>query len=522
MADADTTTTSDTPTTRDATERAIFSELLLRNLTWDGPRVGPDGKLQKGTGGNMKPGSRRTVWDAWTDEHGKTTGLYIAVTEKGAKSFGIMRRVKGEPRPVKITLGRFDQGDLTLAEARAKAQALKKDMRAGINPVQVRREEKAERERQAAAARVAKLKETTHKIRAVFEAYCKAKLDKMKSGSHPRGFLEREILPRFGEIAITDLTRKQVSGMLHEIIADPEKRRTGEVSYSAIHTLNALKGLYSWAIGSDRFEGLEHSPCDHIKARGIINPEGVALDRDRILEDGEVRLFWRATGELPYPWAPCLRLLFLSASRLREIAHAHRSEFCTTTVTDEKTRAEVEVDTLTIPAKRMKGKRDHAIPLVPAMQAIIDGLPKFAGGGEYLFSMTGGERPITSMGRMKELVDAAMVRLLRQDLQVPVEDADLRAYLGLADGDAIPTAYCVTPWRMHDLRRTARSLMSRAGVNADHAERCLAHRIGGVRGVYDRFEYLLEKRDALTALAALVERIANPADNVRELRRLRA
>ena len=66
------------------------------------------------------------------------------------------------------------------------------------------------------------------------------------------------------------------------------------------------------------------------------------------------------------------------------------------------------------------------------------------------------------------------------------------------------------PWVIHDLRRTARSLMSRAKVNVDVAERCLAHVIGGVRGTYDRHSFYDEKRDAFERLAALVERIVNP------------
>jgi hypothetical protein len=61
--------------------------------------------------------------------------------------------------------------------------------------------------------------------------------------------------------------------------------------------------------------------------------------------------------------------------------------------------------------------------------------------------------------------------------------------------------------------------MSRAKVPSDHGERVLAHVIGGVREVYDRFEYLAEKRDALEKLAALIERIVNPPpDNVVPLR----
>ncbi|HEX9238056.1 MAG TPA: hypothetical protein VF866_04765 [Xanthobacteraceae bacterium] len=65
----------------------------------------------------------------------------------------------------------------------------------------------------------------------------------------------------------------------------------------------------------------------------------------------------------------------------------------------------------------------------------------------------------------------------------------------------------VTNWQLHDLRRSARSLLSRAGVASDHAERCLGHTIGGVRGVYDRHRYIEEMRLAYEALAALIERI---------------
>jgi integrase len=75
----------------------------------------------------------------------------------------------------------------------------------------------------------------------------------------------------------------------------------------------------------------------------------------------------------------------------------------------------------------------------------------------------------------------------------------------------------VTGWTLHDLRRTARSLMSRAGVSPDHAERCLGHVIGGVRGTYDRHEYHAEKAQAYAALSELISRIVNPSDNVAEL-----
>jgi integrase len=69
-------------------------------------------------------------------------------------------------------------------------------------------------------------------------------------------------------------------------------------------------------------------------------------------------------------------------------------------------------------------------------------------------------------------------------------------------------------WRLHHLQRTARSLMSRAGVNPDIAKRCLGHVIGGVRGVYDRHKFVEEMRHAFEALATQIERIVLPVENV--------
>jgi integrase len=69
-------------------------------------------------------------------------------------------------------------------------------------------------------------------------------------------------------------------------------------------------------------------------------------------------------------------------------------------------------------------------------------------------------------------------------------------------------------WQTHDLRRTARSLMSRAGVQTEISEMVLGHALQGVRKTYDRHEYFDEKAQALAKLAALIERIVNPSDNV--------
>jgi integrase len=74
-------------------------------------------------------------------------------------------------------------------------------------------------------------------------------------------------------------------------------------------------------------------------------------------------------------------------------------------------------------------------------------------------------------------------------------------------------------WQLHDCRRTARSLMARAGVRPDIAERVMGHAIAGVEGVYDRHSYAAEKADALARLAALIDGIVNPRENITPMKR---
>ena len=73
-------------------------------------------------------------------------------------------------------------------------------------------------------------------------------------------------------------------------------------------------------------------------------------------------------------------------------------------------------------------------------------------------------------------------------------------------------------WGLHDLRRTARSLLSRAGVRPDISERVLGHAINGVEGTYDRHQYSQEKAHALNALAALIDGVVHPQETVVPMR----
>jgi integrase len=174
--------------------------------------------------------------------------------------------------------------------------------------------------------------------------------------------------------------------------------------------------------------------------------------RDRILTDDEIRAVWN-TGN-----AFC-KFLLLTGCR-RDEAGAMRWD-------------ELQGDIWTLPAARNKAGVDLARPLSKRALEVLETRPRT---GDYVFGNTG-MKPLRTYGRLKASVDAASG---------------------------------VKNWRFHDARRSSRTLLSRAGISPDHAERCLGHVIPGIRGVYDKHEFIDEKRHAFKALAQLIDRIVNP------------
>ena len=102
-------------------------------------------------------------------------------------------------------------------------------------------------------------------------------------------------------------------------------------------------------------------------------------------------------------------------------------------------------------------------------------------------------------------------------MRTAVWTGDTRDTRPTADGGLTEIPHCTSlnfeqPWTIHDLRQTARSLLSRAGVSSEIAERVLGHAIPGIEGVYNRHAYTKEKAEALAKLAAVIEQIINPPE----------
>lgn len=241
----------------------------------------------------------------------------------------------------------------------------------------------------------------------------------------------------------------------------------------ADRTLAIIRKIMNWhASRSDEFR----SPI----VRGMARTKPKERARERTLTDDEIRVVWR-TSKAEGPFGAFVQFLLLTATRRNEAAQARRSEVA-------------GVD-WTIPGARYKTGKDHVVPLSARAQAVLAALPPIED-CNLLFT-TDGKTPISGFSKFKRSFDNSVLTELRK-----------------LDPEAKP----LPNWTLHDLRRTARSLMSQAGVPSDHAERALGHAMEGVRGIYDRFAYREEKRQAFEALASLIERIVDPQPNVVTMR----
>lgn len=296
-------------------------------------------------------------------------------------------------------------------------------------------------------------------VQAVCERYLAAKDGggKLRTADDRRRDFERLVYPTIGKVPIDTLRRSQIVTLL-DMVQDSSGDRMADL------TLAYLRKALNWHAGRvDDF----NSPI--VKGMGRYN--GKEQARSRTLTDDELRAIWQATepGDTPKPFAALIRFLLLTGCRRNEARLLQWGE--------------IDGSDWKLPAGRNKTKIELTRPLSRAAQALLAAQPRIDE-GPFVFT-TSGYHPL-SPSKPKVTFDRACK---------------------------------VTGWTLHDLRRTTRTLMSRAGVSADHAERALGHVIGGVRGVYDQHKYHAEMQQAFEALASQIDRIINPVDNVTPLRR---
>ena len=297
----------------------------------------------------------------------------------------------------------------------------------------------------------------------------------LRSAGEYESAFNRLVKPRIGNLGIYEVRRSHVIKMLDEI-----EDANGPVM--ADRTLAYVRKAFNWyATRDDQF----NVPI----VRGMARVKPKERARTRILSDDEIRILWPVLDEVG-TFGALAKTLLLTAQRRDEVAHMQHNEIGREGI-------------WAIPAERYKTKRPNFVPLSKAALAVIAAQPKHED-CNYVFPSRA-KTPYSGFGKSKAKLDKAVFAVMKK-----------QARKG-AKVEPMPN------WTLHDLRRTAKTLMVRAGVRPDISERVLGHVIAGVEGTYDRHSYEDEKRDALEKLAEMVERILNPLpSNVQSLNERRA
>jgi integrase len=252
----------------------------------------------------------------------------------------------------------------------------------------------------------------------------------------------------FGDRDFASVRRLDVINLIDEV-AEERGRRTAK------YVFQVCRGLMSWYACRDEnyLSPIVRGMADALASKS----------RDRVLDDDEIRAVWELAGKSEQ-FGAIIKLLLLTGQRRMKVT-AMRWD---------------DLDGNTWNIATEEREKNNAVKLVLPQVAldILNAQPRRPDNGYVFAAHRSGGVHFHYFSRAKRELDAKLGKM--------------------------------PPWTIHDLRRTASSLMARAGVRPDIGERVLGHTIPGIAGVYNRHSYDNEKADALKALASLIGSIVDP------------
>jgi integrase len=285
--------------------------------------------------------------------------------------------------------------------------------------------------------------------------YGKLHLSQRRSGREVMQILQRDLVERVGSRSVHSISKRDVIDVVNAVID-----RGSPVA--ANKSLKVVKSFFNWCVGRAI---VERSPCVGIRA------PTVERARDRVLTDRELAAIIRAARQRGGPYGAIVEILARTGQRRDEVARMSWDE------------VDLDHRVWTLPAARTKNEKPHVVQLSDPAAAVIGAQPR---SGRFVFSRNG-TTPVGDFSSQKRRLD----ELCR-----------------------------VSHWRLHDLRRTTVSGMASLGVAPHVADKILNHvagTISGVAAVYQRHEFLKERRDALEYWGAHVEALLREGEVI-ELR----
>jgi integrase len=295
----------------------------------------------------------------------------------------------------------------------------------------------------------------------------------------PRSFVEVERHMRkdakpLATEKLNEIDRRKIAVLLHGIEAanGPFARNQVRASLSAFFTWTVKEGL------------LETNP---VTATAKAESNG---PRDRVLSKEELATIWRGLGEDRF--SDIVRVLILTAQRREEIGGLRLSEI------------DLDRGLIVLPPSRMKNKREHQLPVSPQAKAILQ---RWINGAAAINTSNGKAKLGAADGTANDVGVFGVDGFPSGGWHGAKAALDKR--VGLAK-----------PWRLHDLRRTAATMMAELGVLPHIIEAILSHVSGhkaGVAGIYNRAKYIDDMREALVKWADHVDAITAAAPKAHAL-----
>jgi integrase len=301
----------------------------------------------------------------------------------------------------------------------------------------------------AAEKREAKRRVVADRVEDLLESFIAQRLSQNRSAGEISRLLRREVGKPWAGKSIHEISKRDVVAVISAI----EQRGAPA---AANKTLKSLKTFLGWCVG--------RAVLDQSPAEGVPLPVK-EVARDRVLNDQELAQIILAAREIGGPYGGIVELLALTGQRREEVARMKWDEL------------DLARRIWTLPKSRTKNAKEHVVHLSEKSMTVLKRVDKKE---PFVFSVLG-TKPFQEFSKAKGRLDQLSG---------------------------------VTEWRVHDLRRTCVSGMARLGIAPHVADKILNHQAGtisGVAAVYQRHEFLSERRRAIDVWGTHVGAILSEA-----------
>lgn len=405
-------------------------------------------------------------------ESGSDRGFNIQVTPKGIKTFSLYYKHDGHRRF--LNLGRYP--DISLSSARTKLREARDQLERGLDPQDVIKQAKEQREKARQQLREEELKGSVAQL---FEFHCsQMEKDGKKSHKETRRILEKDALPVLGsDRKAKDIKPHDIKLALHRVI-----KRGSMIQANRLRS--AMSAAFNFGIEYDNHPAnIKASTLFFIETnpvRDVPKPQKKESPGETVLTDKNIKELWTLleTSELSIEIQNAFKLILATGGqRVNEVLGARWEEF------------DLRKKLWELPAERTKNKKIHIVPLTQHAIEILKALKPINGHSDFLFPKQTSDdsdkpMPIASMSK-------AAKRLCEQ------------------------TGF--TSFTPRDLRRTCKTMMAAIAIPKDIRDRIHNHALTDVASVhYDRYDYLKEKKHVMELWEAKLETIitGNSTDNV--------